>query len=894
MEPIRVKAQDFTCYKDVDIDLSPVSLAALVGPNGAGKSSLIDMILFALYGQSSKGGVKELDAHVRPGAEACRVEFDFRLGGETYRVLRIRDRKRQKSALEIFQLHGGGGLILALSGKNIAETQEKIENLLRMDYDSITASAIILQGQSGNLTGNMTDGDRRKVFDRILGLDLYDLLLELAKERKAQADAEVALIQQEAGDLDALRTQAAEKDMAVAMKGAGLSMAEENVAKVQQQVADVEAKAKQKPLLEQQAADVAGQIRARQADFDRIQVERQEGFAEAHRLQQTVLGRQIQIQTDLGAAKHSLGFWQDAEQNAAGVVTDWEPKALQESTLAGQIRDLDQQITQKVRDRDQSGADGQNAKTALDREKSVLDRSDEIRAAAQKSMEVSQALQVLEDQAAQHEALTARQRALQDAFLRWKTDLDARIRIQEATLETRRGQAGVLDNVPCGDDLRPVCPLLANGRQAAAAIDLIESELGALRAQTFPQQDGLTEVAGLLAGLNYDAEAHKRARTELTALAPLANLLPALNAAEARAAELRAQVADYANRWRALDAERKDLAAQKEAAELLLMAVRGAGAALAQAKADWQNAQAQKQRYMTEVARLEQSLADADRQETEASDRIRKITDREQNDLNPRQAELQREIDDLRKRATDLFKQIEEAKMAAFLADHARQDLTEAKATETRIRSELAALQAEAASLTLAIQKAETLGARLQEAQERALVYSVLVRACGKKGGIPALIRENAVPQVESIANDLLARMAAGRLQIRLDTQAATKNQETLSEVLRITVLDQGEARNYQTYSGAERFMVDLSLRIALARFLAHRAGAEIQTFVLDEGLGALDAANRQEVMAALNTVATEFRKVIVITHIPELQESLPQRIEVRRTPMGSKVQVIA
>lgn len=37
--------------------------------------------------------------------------------------------------------------------------------------------------------------------------------------------------------------------------------------------------------------------------------------------------------------------------------------------------------------------------------------------------------------------------------------------------------------------------------------------------------------------------------------------------------------------------------------------------------------------------------------------------------------------------------------------------------------------------------------------------------------------------------------------------------------------------------------MVDLALRVALSKFLAHRAGAEIKLFVLDEGLGACDGA---------------------------------------------------
>jgi exonuclease SbcC len=171
-------------------------------------------------------------------------------------------------------------------------------------------------------------------------------------------------------------------------------------------------------------------------------------------------------------------------------------------------------------------------------------------------------------------------------------------------------------------------------------------------------------------------------------------------------------------------------------------------------------------------------------------------------------------------------------------------------------------------------------------------VYEVLDQACGKKAGVPALIVENAVPEIERLANEMLTKMAGGRLQVRLDTQAEGKTTGTMQEVLRITVLDGGMERPYQTYSGAERFMVDLALRVALSKFLAHRAGAEIKLFVLDEGLGACDQANRQAVMQAIQAVAREFGKVLVITHIAELQDALPQRIEVTKGPDGSKVKV--
>ena len=140
----------------------------------------------------------------------------------------------------------------------------------------------------------------------------------------------------------------------------------------------------------------------------------------------------------------------------------------------------------------------------------------------------------------------------------------------------------------------------------------------------------------------------------------------------------------------------------------------------------------------------------------------------------------------------------------------------------------------------------------------------------------------------------MLSRMAGGRLAVQLDTQIEGKTTGTVQEVLRVTVLEEGTERPYQTYSGAERFMVDLALRVALSKFLAHRAGAEIKLFVLDEGLGACDQTNRQAVMDAIGAVAQEFAKVLVITHIAELQDSFPQQIVVTKGDGGSKTRLVA
>ena len=170
----------------------------------------------------------------------------------------------------------------------------------------------------------------------------------------------------------------------------------------------------------------------------------------------------------------------------------------------------------------------------------------------------------------------------------------------------------------------------------------------------------------------------------------------------------------------------------------------------------------------------------------------------------------------------------------------------------------------------------------------------LLVEACGKTAGVPALIVENAVPELETEANLILENMMDGRLQIRLDTQIET-NKGTKTEVFRITVLDDGSERRYDTYSGAEKFVVDLSLRIAMSKFLSKRSGASVSLFVLDEGVSCADESNRDEIVKAIRSIVNQFDTVLFVTHIEEMKDALDQRIEVHKDgAFGSRIDLVA
>jgi exonuclease SbcC len=152
-------------------------------------------------------------------------------------------------------------------------------------------------------------------------------------------------------------------------------------------------------------------------------------------------------------------------------------------------------------------------------------------------------------------------------------------------------------------------------------------------------------------------------------------------------------------------------------------------------------------------------------------------------------------------------------------------------------------------------------------------------------------IHQAAIPEIEDEANALLARITAGRMHLRFDTQRETVKGETV-ETLDIKIADELGTRPYENFSGGEQFRVNFAIRVALSRLLARRAGAQLQTLVVDEGFGTQDAQGRERLVEAINAVQDDFACVLVITHIEELRDAFPARIEVTKTQDGATVSV--
>ena len=192
---------------------------------------------------------------------------------------------------------------------------------------------------------------------------------------------------------------------------------------------------------------------------------------------------------------------------------------------------------------------------------------------------------------------------------------------------------------------------------------------------------------------------------------------------------------------------------------------------------------------------------------------------------------------------------------------------------------------------TLKVQKnKDTLEKRLEEIKKDLEAYKKLVTAFGKDG-IPSYIIENAIPEIEAIVNDLLNALEVD-MMVSLNMQRDLKGGGT-SDTLDIVITANGApGRMYYNYSGGEKFIIDLALRLALSIILLRRKGCNNSTLIIDEGFGSLDNENNDKVLKLIGLVKEKFgfKRILVITHVQDIKENLDKKIVVVKTDNQSEL----
>ena len=227
MRPLRIRAEGFSAYRmPVEVDLEGVDFFSLSGPTGSGKSSLVDAMIFALYGRVPRLGGSTVAPAISAGTDRARVAFDFEADGAHYTAVRLVERTKSGGAsVKEARLQEGENVV----ADGADDVTAAVEGLLKLRFEDFTRTVVLPQGDFAQFL-TATKGERQSLLRSLLGLDMYTTVRGLAKTRAAVAgdrrataqaslesleipeDEQVTLASQRLTDLEALSAEIVERE----------------------------------------------------------------------------------------------------------------------------------------------------------------------------------------------------------------------------------------------------------------------------------------------------------------------------------------------------------------------------------------------------------------------------------------------------------------------------------------------------------------------------------------------------------------------------------------------------------------------------------------------------------------------------------------------------------
>ncbi len=853
MIPIRLSVRNFMCYRDnvPPLNFGGIHTTSICGSNGHGKSALIDAMTWALWGQTR---ARRDDDLIYTGETEVAVEFDFAVGEQVYRIIRrhSRPRSRRASGQTILELQiATGDGFRPITGNTIHETQKKIIDTLHMEYHTFTNSAYLRQGHADEFTTS-NPAKRKQVLADILELSVYDGLETQAKELARQRETEKEQLESTIRDIlqELSRKPSYETD---------LEEAEADLARISLTMQGTESRVNDLRRQKESLETRQGQLTQLDEHINR-QTRTLEQWDEQLRQQLT----RISEHEDLLNRRDSIESGHARLVEARKASDELYRKSRQSLNLERQRTQLDMKIKE-------------SSQSLLTEHALTQSKISQLEATSQELPELRAELQQTQHQ--------LRHLSEEDKALRQKTTVSQELRTRMHTLETGKTQlkreiAEIADKL----DL-----LLT---EHGAKCPLCETELGADRVRIIEakyatdreQKSGSLRSAET--GLADSRVALKSVESEIALLET--RLKQERETLQGRVTLLARQTVEAEQAGRNLDEERnrlseieerlagKDFAADEQA---LLAEIE---AELTRLDYDPQHHE-QVRLQMSDLEQYQEpmrKLAEADRlidQEKEAAARAETAS---------RELRLSLQKDNAKKllllRALTSLPGVTD-NLARVESEHRTLAARQERAQQTigGIRGKLE----HCAELEVRKKEREK---RLTQAGKEEDIYRELAEAFGKKG-IQALLIETALPEIETEANRLLGRMTDNRMHVKIETQRETKKGDTV-ETLDINIADELGTRNYEMFSGGEAFRINFAIRIALSKLLARRAGAPLPTLIIDEGFGTQDNAGIERLRDAINSIQDDFDKIIVITHIEELRDAFPTRIDVTKTPEGSLI----
>jgi len=902
MIPRILELKNFLSYGEPlqTIDFSGHSLICLSGKNGNGKSALLDAMTWALWGQARKAsGATKADAGLlRLGQTRMLVSLEFEFSQRIYRVRRefAHSYGKPYAALDFEVMDSNGEQFMSLTDKTIRATQEKIDRMLGLDYETFTNSAFLRQGQANEFS-KKSSKERKNVLATILGLSKYDNLAQYAqnKSRKLTTDRKCikALVEQNSAYLskeEAITKELLEKkkqlkqqiEILGVLKTTLLELEKKQVSCITEKntLLHVEKEYKE---FEKSYHDDLENFRINCGEWKRI-----------HALSLTLPNFKLLQEKKQLLIREDKNLRQAQEQQVK----------LQEAIIKikDEYQHLHTQLQKKhdlkiTKQRDLM----QKQEIQLQHQVTILTHKEkQHKELITKKSELEKRIHELEKNIISH-------KSFQQDFIKLKDQFDKRRSFYQVLIQRGNWLRSQLTDFKQKQDAiedhdNPACPLCMQlltqkrkiylGKQLAKQgnflshqFSRIKNLITRLKKILFDQHKSVLEQEKKTNLLTQTATMHKellKSNQEIDT--DIVTLKKEITVLMIKKAELTGKQNNLKEELSKLKQSLPETL--KNDPELSVLAIR-----LKNHEKERMTLAFNQKHYQTiqeQLSKLDKHITDLQqiKQADAAQDERKKTITQQSQQLKT----LKQKLEQIRKKIKKLPELEKEELEIKKETDIANQKLQEINKTKENLFGTIGSLENEKKRLEVLKKDCLKNEEKIKEIDLEISDYLALATAFSKNG-IQALLIEDAIPEIEHEANDILSRLTDNQAQIFIESLKDLKS-GGVRETLDIHIADSTGSRPYEMYSGGEAFRIDFALRIAISKLLARRAGTALQTLIIDEGFGSQDEEGLARIMQAIYAIQEDFEKIIIVSHLPEFKHNFPVHFIIEKGPSGSLVQI--
>lgn len=898
MIPLKIEIKNFLSYGPEPqlIDFQPYHLICLSGKNGHGKSALLDAITWAIWGHARKttGTSKADEGLVHLGQKHMLVIIEFQVGQHTYKIRReyIKGQSKAFSTVEFGSIQEDGS-IKSLTEKTIKTTQDMIERTLGITYEAFINSAFLRQGQSNEFS-KKSSKERKEILAAILQLQEFDSLKNYAlnairdlqhallakqsifehlkKEQEQLANTPELFAQLE----QTLKISAFQEEQCLQTK----TVLEKSIQEYHQMLQEQAASKKQFDQLNQELESSAQKLIALQNDLE-----------QTHK-KLSMVDQKAQLETIKSEYEAQLKIYDEKLQQKLQLKEAYlhhkEQELLLQKQLEQEFSKTMQEANTKLQLLAQQISFLQNSQQELQKNsglKSVdCNKLDDQLAYLEKEITIFNPTKLTSAQK-EFETLQKQHQELQIKLQHLSPELE----------ELKHKEKMVQEQDSCC----PLCEQQISGSRKKFLHTKLETSLQNMHEQIKKNSQEEQDISQLLQKQAANLEIlqkeqqilldlqqkhqeimHKKNHT----LLEYESIKKQLEQTSLHILELQADHEIVQKSILVLQKEFNTKQAEHPQLHNLQTTITGIiaqGKALAYHEQEHENLRKALQEIQLKIS------------QTASSEALYK----EQIVLQEKIIAVKQHISDLEAKIkavpviSNIIEKQEAFKNLEFEYAQLQKDLEIIKRTQQLQTQEKGKLQA-------LLLKQESLALHMQVLEKEALSlekeigeYQEIARALGKDG-IQALLIEEAIPEIEQEANDLLSRLTNNQTQIFIESLRDLKKGGH-KETLDIKIADSFGLRPYEMFSGGEAFRIDFALRIAISKLLARRAGTTLQTLIIDEGFGSQDEEGLSLIMDNIYKIQDDFAKVIIVSHLPSLKEQFPVQFIVQKHATGSCIKIV-